>query len=57
MPRMEKTLKLDFAAAERANEQAKEDFERYQEIDRPMVVKSAEFMVKYYDFMLALREG
>jgi multidrug resistance efflux pump len=51
MPRMEKTLKLDFAAAERANEQAKEDLQRYQEIDRPMMVKSAEFLVKYYDFM------
>ena len=31
---------------------AKEDFKRYNEIDRPMTVKSAEFMVKYYDFML-----
>jgi multidrug efflux pump subunit AcrA (membrane-fusion protein) len=51
MPRLEKTLKLDFEAAQRANEQAKEDFERYQEIDRPMAVKSAEFLVKYYDFM------
>jgi multidrug efflux pump subunit AcrA (membrane-fusion protein) len=53
MPRMEKTLKLDFAAAERSNKQAKEDFKRYQEIDRPMMEKTANFMVKYYDFMLA----
>jgi multidrug resistance efflux pump len=52
MPRMETTLKLDFAAAERANQQAKEDFDRYREIDRPMMEKTAEFMVKYYDFNL-----
>ena len=52
MPRMEKTLKLDSAAAERSNQQAKEDFERYNEIDRPMMEKTAEFMVKYYNFNL-----
>jgi multidrug efflux pump subunit AcrA (membrane-fusion protein) len=52
MPRMEKTLKLDFAAAERANSQAKEDFERYREIDRPFMEKTAEYMVKFYDFNL-----
>jgi multidrug resistance efflux pump len=52
MPRMEKTLKLDSAAAERANKQGKEDFERYREIDRPMMEKTAEFMVKYYNFNL-----
>jgi len=49
---MEKTLGLDFEEAQRANQQAKEDFERYKEIERPMAVKSAEFMVKYYDFQL-----
>lgn len=52
MPRMEKTLKLDFEGAERSNKQAKEDFERYREIDRPMMEKTANFMVKYYDFNL-----
>ncbi|MEX0612147.1 MAG: HlyD family efflux transporter periplasmic adaptor subunit [Pirellulales bacterium] len=52
LPRMEKTLKLDFEDAERANQQAKEDFERYKEIERPMAVKTAEFMVKFYNFML-----
>jgi len=52
LPRMEKTLKLDLAQAERSDRDAKEDFERYNEIDRPMAVKTAEFMVKYYDFML-----
>jgi HlyD family secretion protein len=38
--------------AERADKEAKEDFERYTTIDRPMYVKSANFMAKYYDFML-----
>jgi len=52
MPRMEKTLKLDSSAAERSNQQAQEDFKRYREIDRPMMEKTAEFMVKYYDFNL-----
>jgi multidrug efflux pump subunit AcrA (membrane-fusion protein) len=52
MPRLEKTLKLDFADADRANDNAKADLKRYNEVDRPMAVKSAEFMVKYYNFML-----
>jgi multidrug efflux pump subunit AcrA (membrane-fusion protein) len=52
LPRVEETLELDFADAERAHRQAEQDFDRYKEIERPMAVKSAEFMVKYYDFML-----
>jgi multidrug resistance efflux pump len=52
MPRLEKTLKLDFADADRAAENAKADFKRYNDVDRPMAMKSAEFMVKYYTFML-----
>jgi multidrug efflux pump subunit AcrA (membrane-fusion protein) len=52
LPRMEKTLKMDLDQAERANREAQEDFERYNEIERPQAVKSAEFMVKYYNFML-----
>jgi HlyD family secretion protein len=52
MPRMEKTLKMDFADAERTDKNAKEDFKRYNETDRPMAVKSAEFMLRYYNFML-----
>src|SRR5207237_9387955 len=52
MPRMEKTLKMDFADAERADKNAHEDIKRYNETDRPMAIKSAEFMVKYYNFML-----
>jgi multidrug efflux pump subunit AcrA (membrane-fusion protein) len=49
---MEKQLKMDFDLAERSNREAKEDFERYNEIDRPQTIKSAEFMVKYYGFQL-----
>lgn len=52
LPRMEKTLKMNHELAERSNRQAQEDFERYQEIERPQTVKSAEFMVKYYNFSL-----
>jgi len=52
MPRMEKTLKMDFEDADRANRNAKDDNKRYNETDRPMAVKSAEFMLKYYKFML-----
>jgi hypothetical protein len=52
LPRQEKTLEMDLEQAERANREAKEDFERYNEIDRPQTVKSANFMVKYYNFML-----
>lgn len=52
MPRLEKTLKLDFSDADRAAENAKTDLKRYNDVDRPMALKSAEFMVKYYTFML-----
>lgn len=52
MPRMEKTLKMDFADADRADKNAKEDFKRYNDTDRPMAMKSAEFMLRYYNFML-----
>ena len=52
LPRIEKTLAMDLTAAERADKEAKEDFDRYNQIDRPMYVKNAEFMAKYYGFML-----
>jgi multidrug resistance efflux pump len=52
LPRLEKTLKLDFGDAERSAEHAKADLKQYNEVDRPMAIKSAEFMVKYYNFML-----
>lgn len=52
MPRLEKTLAMDLTAAERADKEAHEDFDRYKQIDRPMYLKSAEFMAKYYGFML-----
>jgi len=48
LPRMETTLKLDFEDADRSDREAKEDYKRYNEIDRPMTVKSAQFMLKYY---------
>ncbi len=51
-PRTEKTLKMDFEDADRADRQAHDDFKRYNDSDRPMAVKSAEFLVKYYNFNL-----
>jgi HlyD family secretion protein len=52
LPRMEKTLKLDFEDATRSNKHAQEDLKRYNEIDRPMALKTAQVMLKYYNFML-----
>ncbi|HVT26468.1 MAG TPA: HlyD family efflux transporter periplasmic adaptor subunit [Lacipirellulaceae bacterium] len=52
LPRLEKSLKLDFEDANRLNKNATEDFKRYNETDRPMAIKLAKFMVKYYNFML-----
>jgi HlyD family secretion protein len=52
LPRTEKTLKMDFEDADRSDRQAREDFQRYNDSDRPMSVKSAEFLVKYYNFNL-----
>src|SRR4029078_1444348 len=52
LPRVEKTLKLDFADADRAADNAKTDLKHYNDVDRPMAIKTAEFMVKYYNFML-----
>lgn len=52
LPRLEKSLKMDLEDAERTDKNAKEDLKRYNDIDRPEAIKSAEFMVKYYNFML-----
>lgn len=47
-PRMERSLKMEAEETERSDREAQEDYKRYTEIDRPMTVKSAEFMLKYY---------
>lgn len=39
---LEESTPLDLAAAERAKKQADENYQRYQKIDRPMAVKSAQ---------------
>lgn len=52
LPRAEKTLKMDAETAERTERETKEDYKRYTDIDRPMTIKSAEFMLKYYKFNL-----
>lgn len=51
-PRMEKTLKMDSELADRSLREAKQDLVRYNETDRPMMVKTANFMLKFYGFML-----
>lgn len=52
LPRMETTLKMDSELADRSLREAKEDLVRYNETDRPMLVKTANFMLKFYSFML-----
>jgi multidrug resistance efflux pump len=52
MPRLEKTLKMDFEDADRGDREAKQDFKRYNEIDRPLTVKAVEFMLKSSTFNL-----
>src|SRR5690606_1971049 len=52
LPRLEKTLEMNLAEAIRAHENVREDYERYNEIERPMMVKTANFMVKYYQSMV-----
>jgi len=43
---LEKTTPMDLEAAERARRIAREDFEYYQRIGRPMAIKSEEFSLK-----------
>ena len=52
MPNLEKTTKIDFDDANRADREAKDDFKRYNEVDRPLTVKSADFLLKFYKFNL-----
>lgn len=52
LPRLEKTLKMDADDADRTLREAKEDLVRYNEQERPMMAKTAKFMLKYYGFML-----
>jgi HlyD family secretion protein len=46
LPRLEKALDLQHETAERAHRIAREDLERWNEIDRPLTIKSSEFSLK-----------
>jgi len=52
LPRLEKTLAMNAAEAERLSKTTREDYDRYHEIDRPMIIKSADFSLRYAQFML-----
>jgi len=52
LPRQERTLSLNLENAERNNQETKDDFERYNEIDRPMIIKQYAYMVKRSQFNL-----
>jgi multidrug resistance efflux pump len=52
LPRQERTLALNLENAERGNRETKEDYQRYNEIDRPLIVKQYEYRVKQSQFQL-----
>ena len=52
LPRLEKTLKLATEQTERLSKTTQEDYDRYHKIDRPMLLKSLEYSLKYAQFML-----
>jgi hypothetical protein len=51
-PRQEKTLTMDATEAERTDKNAKQDYDRYHKIDRPMILKSVDYSLKYAQFNL-----
>jgi hypothetical protein len=50
LPRLEKTLKMSRDEAERLSRNTQEDYERYQTIDRPLLLKSVDNMLKIAQF-------
>jgi multidrug resistance efflux pump len=52
LPRQERMLAINLDNAERAEEEAKVDFERYNEIDRPLLVKRTEMSLRQSQFNL-----
>jgi len=52
LPRQEKSLAMNAVEAERTDKNAREDYDRYHKIDRPMIVKSVEYSLKYAQFSL-----
>lgn len=52
LPRLEKSLALAAAQAERNDKNAHEDFDRFHKIDRPMLLKSIDYQLKGAQFQL-----
>lgn len=52
LPRLEKTLAMNAEEAERRDKNAKEDYDYYHEVDRPLLIKSVEYSLKYAQFNL-----
>jgi HlyD family secretion protein len=52
LPILEKQAPLDLAAAERDYKEAVDDLKRFTEVDRKMMVQSADFMLKSSNFYL-----
>ncbi len=52
LPRLEKTLTLAATDAERNDKNAHEDFDRFNKIERPMLLKSVEYSLKSAQFQL-----
>jgi HlyD family secretion protein len=50
LPRLEKTLKMTADEAERLSRNTQEDYDRYHKIDRPLLLKSVENMLKIAQF-------
>ncbi len=52
LPRLDKTLTMAAAEAERNDKNVREDFDRFHKIDRPMLLKSIEYSLKNSQFQL-----
>jgi HlyD family secretion protein len=52
LPRLEKTLTMAASDSERNDKNVHEDYDRFQSIDRPMMLKSVEYALKSAQFQL-----
>jgi multidrug resistance efflux pump len=50
LPRLEKSLAMNADEAERTDKNAREDYDRYHKLERPMVLKSVEYSLKSAQF-------
>jgi HlyD family secretion protein len=52
LPRLEKSLQMAADEAERSDKHVREDYDRFQKIERPMIVKSVDYSLKGAQFQL-----